>query len=120
MKAAAPNFEPICYYGVDHIPHYRPSAAASRIHCVMATFDLTLLECRIYHQTMTKNRSHLSLYLRLGGLPSRPVEIEKFNAHGGNLICAHGTLILTNYEPFKLVEGRIFYALQVRTWTIIL
>ena len=35
------------------------------------------------------------------------------------LICAHGTTILTNREPSELVGERIFYALQVRTRTIL-
>ena len=34
------------------------------------------------------------------------------------LVCAHGTAILTNRGPSKLVAECIFYALQVRTWTI--
>ena len=38
----------------------------------------------------------------------------------GNLICAHGTTILTNRESSELVEECILYALQVRTWTIII
>ena len=36
----------------------------------------------------------------------------------GNLVCAHGTTILTNRESSELVGERIFYALQVRTRTI--
>ena len=36
----------------------------------------------------------------------------------GNLVCAHGTTILTNRESSELVGERIFYALQVRTQTI--
>ena len=36
----------------------------------------------------------------------------------GNLVCAHGTTILTNCESSELVEEHIFYALQVRTRTI--
>ena len=36
----------------------------------------------------------------------------------GNLVCAHGTTILTNNESSELVGERIFYALQVRTRTI--
>ena len=35
------------------------------------------------------------------------------------LVCAHGTAILTNCGPSELVAERIFYALQVRTRTII-
>ena len=34
------------------------------------------------------------------------------------LVCAHSTAILTNREPSELVAERIFYVLQVRTWTI--
>ena len=36
----------------------------------------------------------------------------------GNLVCAHGTTILTNRDSSELVGERIFYALQVRTRTI--
>ena len=36
------------------------------------------------------------------------------------LVCAHGTTILTNHEPSDLVGECIFYALQVRTQTIVL
>ena len=35
------------------------------------------------------------------------------------LVCAYGTVILTNRGPSELVEERIFYALQIRTRTII-
>ena len=38
MKAA-PNFEPMLYYGVDHTSHCRPRAAA-QTHHVMVTFSL--------------------------------------------------------------------------------
>ena len=129
MKAA-PNFEPMpCYYGVDHTP----SSLQAKSSCSNSPCNgdiLTPLEHQIYHQTMTKNRYRLSLRSRFGGLPSRPVKtawclhrsLELVNASlwplgPGNLICAHGT-ILTNRESFELVGERIFYALQVRTWTI--
>ena len=80
---------------------------------------------------MTKNRPHLLLRSRLGGLLSRPVEtcsalrrlLELENASlwplgPGNLVCAHSTAILTNCGPSELVEERIFYAVQVRAPTI--
>ena len=35
------------------------------------------------------------------------------------IVYAHGTAILANHGPSELVEERIFYALQVRTWTTI-
>ena len=37
---------------------------------------------------------------------------------GSDLVCAHGTTIVTNRESSELVGERIFYALQVRTRTI--
>ena len=37
----------------------------------------------------------------------------------GTLVCAHGTTILTNREASELVAVHIFYALQVRTRTIL-
>ena len=37
----------------------------------------------------------------------------------GNLVCTHSTMILTNRESSELVGEHIFYALQVRTRTIL-
>ena len=84
---------------------------------------LALLECRIYHQTMTKNNPRLSLRSRLGGLLSRPLEMRAVHSrmrlygHMATLICARGTTILTNREPFEFVAERIFCDLQIRTRT---
>ena len=36
----------------------------------------------------------------------------------GNLVCAHGTTILTNHESSELVGERILYAIQIRTGII--
>ena len=33
----------------------------------------------------------------------------------GNLVCAHGTTILTNHESSELVGERILYAIRIRT-----
>ena len=61
---------------------------------------------------------------RLGDLHSGPPERAALSASRsrmrlyGHLVCAHGPTLLTNPEPCKLVEERIFYALQVRTRTI--
>ena len=83
----------------------------------MATFSL----CRIYPQTMTKNRP------RLASLEAQqPAELASQNAWRfapfiqecismATLVCAHGTANLTNHGPSELVEERIFYSLQVRT-----
>ena len=65
---AALNFEPMLLWCRPH-----PSLQA-KSSCLNSGDVLTLLERRIYHQTMTKNRPRLSLRSRLGGLPSRPVE----------------------------------------------
>ena len=70
MKAAL-NFEPMLLWCRPH-----PSLQA-KSNCLNSPCNgdvLTLLKRRIYHQTMTKNRSPLSLRSRLSGLPSRPVE----------------------------------------------
>ena len=60
------------YYFVDHTPRCKSTAAARTRHCNGDV--LALLERRIYHQAMSKNRPRLSLHLRLGGLLSRPLE----------------------------------------------
>ena len=68
---------------------------------------------------MTKNR-RAGLLKRRGAL-RRSLELKNASLWPlvpGNLVCAHGTTILTNREPSELVEERIFYALQVRTQTI--
>ena len=78
-----------------------------------------------------KNKLCLSLRsrLELGGLLSRPLETCDASRRSlenaslwplgpGNLVCAHGTTILTNREPSELVGEHIFYALQVRTRTM--
>ena len=64
----------------------------------------------------------------LGGLLSRPVKMHgalcrllknaSIPLGPGTLVCAHSTTTLTNRELYKLVGERIFYALQVRIWTI--
>ena len=123
---AAPNFEPMLLWCRPH-PSLQPKSSCSNSPCNGDI--LTLLKRRIDHQTMTKNRPRLSLRLRLGGLPSRPVEMSSTLCHSlklkydnaslwpigpGNLVCAHGTTILTNCEPSKLVGECIFYALQAR------
>ena len=70
---------------------------------------------------MTKNRPHLLLHSRLGGLPKHTALCaahlgSRMRLYGpGNLVNAHGTIILTNREPSKLVGECIYYALQVRT-----
>ena len=130
QRKVAPNFEPMLLWCRPH-PSLQPKSSCSNSPCNGDI--LTLLERRIYHKTMTKNRPHLSLRSRLGGLPSRPVEMSGTLRHSlkldhenaslwpigpGNLVCAHGTTILTNYEPSKLVEECIFYAFQVRTQTL--
>ena len=77
------------------------------------------VESTKYHQAMMKNRPRLSLHSRLGGLLSRPVETRGASCRSfrrecismATLVCAHG--------PSELVEECIFYALQVRTRTII-
>ena len=82
---------------------------------------LVLLELRIYPDSMTKNKPHLSLHSKLGGLLSRPLETCSAsyhllsNASMATLVRAHSTAILTNREPSKPVVEGIFYALQVRT-----
>ena len=58
-----------------------------------------------------------------GGGGARPTDLKNASLWPlgpGNLVCAHGTTILTNRESSELVGDRIFYALQVRTRTIIL
>ena len=108
------------HYGVDHTPHCRPRTL----------FELimygNILSCRIYHHTKTKNRPHLS---RLSGLLSRSLKtrgalcclfenVSLWPLGHDTLLCAHGTIILTNHEPSELVGECIFYAFQVRTQTI--
>ena len=121
-------------------PHCRPRAAAWTYH-VLNGDVLALLECRIYHQTMTKNRLHLLLCSRLSGLLSRPVETRgALRRSLKNLECVSMPLyrpwhpclctcaqtrmpgttinILTDCKPSELVGECIFYAHQVRTQTI--
>ena len=110
------------YYLVDHTPRCRSITAAQTHHCNGDI--LALLERRIYHQ----NGPRLSLRSRLGG--TWHAEQASWNTRRfapfvqecismATLVYAHGTAILTNREPSKLVAERIFYALQVRTRTII-
>ena len=79
--------------------------------------------CIIYGTTKS-SPPRLSLRSRLGGLLSGPSERAALSASRsrmrlyGHLACAHGPTLLTNPEPCKLVEERIFYALQVRTRSI--
>ena len=131
MKAAL-NFEPMLLWCRPHPSLQAKSSCQSNSPCNGNI--LTLLECRIYHQTMTMTKNRPCLLLRsrrLSGLPSRPVETrsalrcspELKNASlwplgPGNLVCAHGTTFLTNCEPSELVEEGVLYALQVRTRTI--
>ena len=113
---------------VDHTPHCRPRVAAP---CNGDT--LTPLERQVYHQTMTKSRPSSPLASLEARWPAeqacrnarrRSLELENASlwplGPGGNLVCAHGTPILTNRESSELVGERIFYALQVRTRTIII
>ena len=113
------------YYFVDHTPWCR-SIAAARTHHFNGDV-LTLLERRIHHWTMTKNRPRLSLRSRLGG--TWPAEQASRNVQRlvpfirecismAILVCARATVILTNRGPSELVAECICYALQVRTWTI--
>ena len=113
-------------------PHPSLQAKSSCSNSLCNGDVLTPFERRIYHQTMTKSRHHLSLRPRIGGLPRRPVEtrgacaarsssrmhLYAWPLGPGNLVCAHDTTILTNRESSELVGERIFYALQVRTRTI--
>ena len=48
----------------------------------------------------------------------RSLELAENVSLRRNLVCAHGTTILTNHESSELVGECIFYALQVRTRTI--
>ena len=78
---------------------------------------------------MTKNRPHLLLRLRLGGLlsmgSSMRLETRCFVPFvqqcisTATVVCAHSTAILINRGPSEFVEERIFYALQVMTRTIL-
>ena len=108
------------YYIVDHTPPCRSTAAAQTHHCNGEV--LALLKRWIYWQrTDLVSRFVRS---RLGGLLSRPLEIRGASRRGcismATLVCAHRTSILTNCGLSELVAERIFYALQIRTRTIIL
>ena len=101
MKAA-PNSN-LRYYGIDHTPHCRPRAAAMLKLTCNSDLALTLLETRRpAEQAAACLSSRMHLY---DMVPIGP----------GKLDFAHGTTILTNREPSKLVGECIFYALQVRT-----
>ena len=112
------------YFLVDHTPRCRSTAAAWTHHC--KGDNLALLERRICHQTMTKDRPRLLLRSRPGGM--WPAEQASRNMRHfalfirecismATLVCAHGTTILTNCGPPELAAEGIFYALQVRTQT---
>ena len=98
------------YYGVDHTLHCRPRAAA-RIHRV----NSDVLSQRIYHQTMIKNKPRLSLRSwcfapfaqECVSMAPRPWHPRLCTWHN-------------NREPSELVGECTFYALQARTWTILL
>ena len=94
-----------------------PTCKILRAAAWMATFSLAL--CSNYHQTMTKNRSLLSLRLRLGDLLTCAEHAEKACWNSARLLDAPlgpGTWPTVNL--LRLVRERIFYALQVRTRTI--
>ena len=119
MKAA-PNFEPTLLWCRPH-PSLQAKSSCSTHH-LMAIDVITLFKCPIYHQIMTKNRTHLSLRSRLSGLPSRRVETcdvlrrsfvlenESLWPLGpSNLVCAHGKTILTNCELSKLIGESVYF-----------
>ena len=70
------------------------------------TFSLASLKAQWPAEQASRNMRHLAPFVR-----------ECISM--ATLVCAHGTAILTNHGPSELVEKRIFYALQVRTQTII-
>ena len=94
--------------------------------CAMAKFLLrsNVKSTGLSTGTTKSSPPRLSLRSRLGDLLSGPSERAALSASRsrmrlyGHLVCARGPTLLTNPEPCKLVEEHIFYALQVRTWTI--
>ena len=69
------------------------------------TSSLTSLEARWSTEQASSNTQCFTLFTR---------ECVSM----ATLICAHGTTILTNYEPSELIAECIFCVLQARTWTI--
>ena len=112
-------------YDVDHTPHCRPRATA-QTRCVMATFALrsnvesTTRPWRRADYIITSRFARGSVACRAGLSKLRHLcrSLELENASlwplgPGNLVCTHGTTILTNRESSELVgEHIIFYALQ--------
>ena len=100
----------LCYYGIEHIPHCRPTAAA-RTHCVMATFGHSMnveSTTRLWQRT-----PRLSLHLRLSSLLSRLLTpgtwchlFKPECLSMATLVYAHGTNV-TILTP-GLVAERIF------------
>ena len=72
---------------------------------------LVSLEARWPAKQACQNARHLRHSLELENASLWPLG-------SGNLVCAHGTTILTNRESSELVGEHVFFALQVRTWTI--
>ena len=83
---------------------------------------LAQIECWIYHQRTTKNRSTSSRFAR--GSVARGLQafwtpnawrfalFVRGCISMATVVCAHGTATLTNRGPSELVEECIFYALQ--------
>ena len=109
----------LCYYGVDHTPH----CTAARTHHVLngdilsrritdeQTSPLASLKARWPAEQISRKARRFTPFAQ--ECVSVPPGLDQA------LICAHGTTILTNREPSELVGERIFYALQVRTRTIL-
>ena len=128
MKAAS-NFEPMILWCRPH-PSLHAKSSCSNSLCNGDI--LTQLERQIYHQTMIEKEQTLPLASLEARWPAeqacrnarhlrRSLELENASLWplgSGNLVCAHGTTILTNRESSELVGERIFHALQVRMRTI--
>ena len=77
------------------------------------TSPLASLEAQWPAEQACRNTRHLCRSLELENASLWPLG-------PGNLVCVHGTTILTNRESSELVGERTFYALQVRTRTTVL
>ena len=117
----------LCYYGVDHTPHCRPSckSSCSNPPCIKCQRSLSSNLPPDYDKEQTSPLASLEAWWpaeqasQMRGTLRCSLENSSLWPLGhGTLVCAHGTTILTNCESSELVGEHIFYALQVRTRTI--
>ena len=110
------------YYCVDHTPSMQvnSAAAAQTHHCNGSARTLNLAP--EYDKEQTSPLTSLEARWPAGQASRNERRFVLFAwecVSMATLVCAHGTAILTNREPYELIAEHIFCALQVRTQTII-